>query len=735
MTNLQSRWRTRSLVGDAKPVVIVRLRKGYMKRGYLDRSRIDSGAPIFPPLIWGGHNHHCFKSAWTPTTAWKELPNIQSVKWSRGFDIQTGGEKGGGTATIVMDNIGFEDVTGPVGLYHTIDRGHYSPSRGVQPKQRPKLWKDKANDWKNVLNAGWQIEVWEGYGAGDDVTLLDTMDPDTHSYAPPSGALRRTYTGIVTTCEQDSHPDHITITAADFSIFLTDQRIAGGNKPPEIPSPVTFADTRRTEGEYRQAGPYHTSRNTTRENGEWLSAAHDDPTDTGPWIEMILPQGYYEEFFVAVPANLTMFVSLHVSHGTTPFRTGEGGIMDRVHPIPPGWVNLTGPGTGTVNGYPYMRKMRVADSPSRRWFLGHSFNLPDGSRLRLTFTDLFKSKGKYYAGTDAFYVYRFGNDPAHPPKGTPATKNAKGYILIEDAAEVVRMILIWAGFQEWRVTNFGWSLFAPLVFGADKFYMDVITTMLQQGSFIFYMGQPTSDDRSIGVPHFGPIAALDPPARNMISVRDTDMTEALTLRWDLSDLPHVMRYRGAITKKPKGGVLIGFGIEGRTRRYQATYYPPWSGQWRRLSAASGGIVYTTTEHIERDGGVLRQFTESMGDSAITQLQSNAECLLACVLAALQYALNMVTVQFQVPGITPLNLNQQMAVIDEAAAVNSRVWVASIESEHITGGGSQPGHWRMTIGGSLVDTQEMDTLRGDYNYAWKKAQANKAALAAGTALRG
>ena len=42
---------------------------------------------------------------------------------------------------------------------------------------------------------------------------------------------------------------------------------------------------------------------------------------------------------------------------------------------------------------------------------------------------------------------------------------------------------------------------------------------------------------------------------------------------------------------------------------------------------------------------------------------------------------------------------------------------------------------MTIGGSLVDTQEMDTLRGDYNYAWKKAQANKAALAAGTALRG
>jgi hypothetical protein len=192
-----------------------------------------------------------------------------------------------------------------------------------------------------------------------------------------------------------------------------------------------------------------------------------------------------------------------------------------------------------------------------------------------------------------------------------------------------------------------------------------------------------------------------------------------------------MRYRGAITKATKAGVLMGFGIEGMSRRWQATYYPPWSGQWRRLDPPGGGITYTTTDHVQRDGSVLRQFTQSMGATMQTQLQSNAECLLACVLAALSYALSMTTAQFQVPGIAPLNLNAQMAVIDEATAVNSRVWLASIESEHVTGGGSQPGHWRMTIGGALLDTDDVDTIRRDYNYAWKIAQANKAALAQGT----
>jgi len=69
-------------------------------------------------------------------------------------------------------------------------------------------------------------------------------------------------------------------------------------------------------------------------------------------------------------------------------------------------------------------------------------------------------------------------------------------------------------------------------------------------------------------------------------------------------------------------------------------------------------------------------------------------------------------------------------VDEAAAINSRLWVCSIDSEHVTGGGEQPGHWRMTVGGALIDNKDMDSLRLDYNYAWKLGQRNKASLAAG-----
>jgi hypothetical protein len=723
---LTQRWRSRELIGDAQHALIVRLRPGYMKRGYLDEQRIDNNSPIYPPLIYEGRNIDCFKSVWTPTGPWKELPNIQSVKWSRSYNTQTGGENGGATGTIVMDNIGFPDVTGAAGLYHAIDRGYYSPGRGVTGSLRPKLWTDKANAWKQVLDAGWQVEVWEGYGTGTDVQLRSTLfttPSGQQTYAPASGALARTYTGIVTNCEQESHPDHITLTTQDFSVFLTDQRVAGWNKALEIPSPVTFADRKRTEGEAKLSGPYRTSSNSAGNDGQWQSDPHTSQTDTSGWIEMTLPKGYYEQFFVNVPATETIAVSLYMADDT--------GNMDRVHPLPAGWVDLTGPGTGTVNGYPYMRKMRVADSPSQRWDLGHSFNVPDNSKLRLTITKRYQSNGSYYAGTDQFFVYQFGTDPANPPPGTPKTLKTHGWILVEDVAEIVRMIFIWAGFQEWHVEDFGWSLFVPYQVASNKFHIDVINDTLQQGNFIFYMGQPTNDDRSIGVPHFEYSTALNRAPTDMISVRDTDMTESLTLKWDLSDLPHVLRYRGAIVKgKTQGGVLMGFGIDGMTRRWQATYYPPWSGQWRDLNPPGGGITYITADHVRRDGGVLRQFTGTGGDMVQTQFESNAECLMACVLAALSYALNMTTVQFQIPGIAPLNLNAQMAVIDEATAVNSRVWLASIESEHVTGGSSGPGHWRMTIGGALLDTDDVDTIRTDYNYAWKKAQANKAALAQG-----
>src|SRR5437764_13282514 len=113
-TLLQARWRSRQLGGDSKHALIVRLRQGHFLAGVHEGYRIDVGSLILPPLIYGSHRvQDCFKKTWVADGPWRELPNIASVKWSRSFDVQTGGERGAATATIVMDNVEFTDVIGP----------------------------------------------------------------------------------------------------------------------------------------------------------------------------------------------------------------------------------------------------------------------------------------------------------------------------------------------------------------------------------------------------------------------------------------------------------------------------------------------------------------------------------------------------------------------------------------------------------------------------------------------
>src|SRR5947209_7521141 len=85
----------------------------------------------------------------------------------------------------------------------------FPPLRGIKVNARPSLW--QPNSWENVLNGGWQIELWEGYGQSTDIELA--WNPTTNSWAPASGALARTWTGIVEDCDLDSAPDMATITA------------------------------------------------------------------------------------------------------------------------------------------------------------------------------------------------------------------------------------------------------------------------------------------------------------------------------------------------------------------------------------------------------------------------------------------------------------------------------------------------------------------------------------------
>jgi hypothetical protein len=722
------RWFSRTLAGDAQHVLIARIRPGYMNRGYLSSYRLDTGSPIFPPLIWKGHNHNCWQGQWTPTGGWVRLPHVVSAEYTRSFDTN-----GSSSLTLVMDNIAFVETEGVTGLYHTIVRGYYAPQRGLALTGRKHQgW--APNSWRNVLNAGWQIELWEGYGQGADVELRSAPDQN-NSYAPASGALSRTWTGIIEQCELVSHPDQITLTARDFGVLLTDQRVMGNVIAAEITPPVTFADRRRTQGETKISAPLSYSSGSVS-NGVWTSQA-DGTSFATEWIEITLPAGYYEDCYIAPQFDqLDVYLSLYAN--------GPDCNYDRVHPMPAGWVDF---GRGkTPNGTPYIRHLgQIAASPTRRWSLGNAYTIGDGSKLRFTFTNLQGPNAgglpiqqetigvSAYAGTNQVATYQFGSDPL---KMTDT--QAKHWILIEDVSEIVRMVLIWAGFKEWNVDDFGWSLYEPMQYSSDHFLIDIINDYLQQGAYVFYVGAPSNNDASIGIPHFVRQMAInatqnvaggwDTTPRNMIEVRGRDMTETMDVKWDLSNLPYVMRVRGQITTAAQGGQTEPqLGYSDESIRYMATYFPPWSGQ--KYLPLGPDIYRSSNESVRRVAGILRHFTQTYGISTIVSLYSNDECLYACVLAAIQYALAECTAQFQLPGLPGFDLNTVVSVIEEATATNTRVWIASVDSKHTLG---PEGSWHMTISGAVLDTEDMDALIKDWQHAYMLAQGRKAADASAAA---
>ena len=68
----------------------------------------------------------------------------------------------------------------------------------------------------------------------------------------------------------------------------------------------------------------------------------------------------------------------------------------------------------------------------------------------------------------------------------------------------------------------------------------------------------------------------------------------------------------------------------------------------------------------------------------------------------------------------------MSVIEEATATNSRLWITSVESEHVNGGADEQGHWTMTITGSMIDFRDMAALNFDLNWAWQATQRYRSA---------
>lgn len=734
------RWKGRNLAGAAKHQLVVRVRKGSIVRGYQSLQMLSGPAdPI--PLIWKGNNNTPWMGTFEPAGDWITVTEIESAKTTKAFSTNNGV----GTLTVVADDIAFLNTEGTAGVYHEIQRGYYSPQRGYSVAGRSTPW--PANSWENVLNGGYQIELWEGYGPDGDPSVIPLDSPISQtiegtlvdSCSPPNPAITRTWVGLIDTCELDSHPDMITITARDFGKALTDQRMIYHNKAPECPSPVIFADRRQVLGEQdagydANASGYLSGWNPSgvlpsyNGDGGWVSEEREDDQDK-VWLRITLPGGAYDQFFLSTPTpGMTAWVAIYAAEGSYWNDQPVSGWVDNGL----GSVTYT-EGDDEIDAL-FVAPIGTVAQGGQRYNLDGSLRAAEGTQLYVFFSDLntdlwnpvdgtSTTTAGWVASVHRLWGYRYGTDASAPvPDATAvgATSKCQGWVLIDDVADIVRMVLMWAGFKEWSIENFGWSLAQPFTFGQDQYFMDVITSVMNQANWYFYMKSPTDHDLSIGVPAFRQQSAVTTVQPEMaFSVRDSDLLEAITATYDNSDLPYSFRVRGAIYD---GGVTFGQDL---SKRYEGTYFPPWSGlDYIKKSPESEITAY----HLEdqRLSGINRNYVMAQGQVISLSMNSDAECLYAAILTAVQYELAANVAQFQVSGL-PSNLNTKtldggdgqvelngcVSVIDEGSGTNSRVWISSIESDHSMG---PDGSWHMTISGALLDYEDMNFLREDWAYA-------------------
>lgn len=729
------RWRSRNLVGNAKHQLVVRVRKGSMVKSYQDFTMLD-GSRAQLPIIWKGNNTQPWQGVWTPAGPWITVPEIESAKTTKDFTSNSGSS----SCTVIADDVAFLTTSGTAGVYHTIQRGYFSPQRGYKVAALPSLW--AKNEWSDVLNGGYQIEIWEGYGPDGDPSVTPLDEPVEQvidgqrvmSCAPPNAAISRTWTGLIETCELDSHPDMITITARDFGIFLTDQRVIFHNKAPEIPSPLIVADRRQVLGE------------TNAGYGAFASGSHSDytpggvlptPADGAGWVSekldtidgtayigITLPAGAYDQIFLSTAApSQRAYVVVDAVAGTRWDGQEVNGKIDNGQ----GTIGYTGIG----DHIPYTTSFAVKQGGSR-YALGGELQAVEGTKIYVFLTHLNNnlwdpvtgietSTPGYVASVHRLWAYRYGTTASAPvptATGVGSTTKAQGWVLVDDVTDIVKMVLVWAGFHEWSIESMGWSLAQPFNFGQDQYFMDVITSVMNQGDWLFYMKGPTDDDLSIGIPTFRQQSAVTTVQPEVaFATTDQDTLEGLQVTYDKSDLPYSFRVRGAIN--PNGAT---FG-QDLSKRYQGTYFPPWSGlDYAKVSPSTP--ITAGQGHLldQRLSGLNRAYVATQGQVIKLSLNSTAECVWSAVLTAVQYALQAASAQFQVPGLPngssvaggggQIELNGCATVIDEGSGTHSRVWISSIESNHTMG---ENGSWHMTISGSLLDTEDLQYITEDW--AW------------------
>ncbi len=655
-----ARWRSKKHVGAATPTMKVMLTRGLIDKHYSEFEFLGGATERFMTIV-NGNNREPWNGFWRSTGDPIELPNLLSVVGDQALS-----EKGARSATIEAENIVYKAIAGPGGVFHQMARGYLSPTLGAKLVSRAVLPFVTENEWSEVLDNGYKVEIYEGYG--DEQV--------------------RTFCGLIDTTELETHPDRITINCRSFWALFTDQRVMGNNKPPEITGsamPLTVADREKTLGikpvgvataASSEADGRPVANISKKENKiDWVSAGHNT-AEALEWVEIEIPAGYYEKFYLRLPYD---YQSIYVCVYATAGSQFDGTSYDVNE-----WMDG---GKGAVGGIPFVNSWGSSSAGALEREIGGQLQAVKGTKIRIYFGNLpYRNEWKdHRAGCTRLAAFMFGTDAEHPLNGDPGV-NANGWVLVDDYADIIKAVFMWAGYKEWEVEAVGESLVEPWSWAMSTFFIEIIDQVLEHVNFCCYEESPSTNTESLGVPCFVQNRATLPPQKGMLELTDTDMLEAMQPKFDLSNLPWEIRYRGNVNQDGKGD------DEETIHRYMAVYFPPWSG-------AGPDIV-----EEGRVGGVRR-----LDETVDENLNSYDACLYAAMMAAQQYALEAFTVEFQIAGYPGIELNQQISVVSDVTGINSRVWVNKIHSEHTAGKKSE---WKMTITGSLLDNEDMDKINSD-----------------------
>lgn len=717
-------WYDGTFVGEHTPKAVVQVQLGHWVRGWYTQS--EHATPPVSADIWGeggyattdaqvGH----WSAKWVPNSPFYDVPNIASVKRTKDLS----GAKGVQVVEIVVDALDYVPKIGALGdAYHALRPGWLAPGRGyTSPQRGQQPWQMAADEspWSPVggdplISDSVAIRVWQGLG--DPQTDVDLNCPPYDGGDNGAWVFR----GMIDDVDVDGDPNQITITARNGKL-LTDQRVFRAAKSVQLKDPITFYDrlaasrsapvahaakASSDDGTHAPANVLDRPRDDWNPTSEayqsyWLSGANIDSTHL-EWVEIKLEQGTYSDFWMAAQDGQVAYVGLYV-RSPVHYRVDDNNpdnlveytdrpLMDG-QPISEGWVNFAGDTPSVNGGWPYMFAFHTGTSiptaPSAANVrldnpqFNHVFEIGRHSILRIGFMRPSGAAAPARAAA-LFGMRRYG---------VQRDIRQQQFILVDDATEIVKVALRWAGYTEWEVedayvrlsdgTDYGPGVVAKasgrLSFNRANYLVDIIDELAKQLGWVFFIADPTNMD-SEGVPTFRRDASLV-INNNYIAadLNEKTMLTGLKVKHTDENRPYVIRVRGKTATARGGGVPLG---GDSIRRLMAVYFPPW---------AFGS----------RAGGMLR-FIVYQDDQIITY----AQCMYGALLIAQNAALAMHTAVAEIPGCPLVELDDQVSVTDEATATNSRLWVVKTEDTMQLG---ENASWKMTVEGSLLDTRDLQDV--------------------------